>query len=436
MTVDLVQEVKQKLDLVEVISSHLELQPSGPNRQIGFCPFHTNINTPALTVYPDQQSWYCYGCQAGGDVLDFLTLIEKENMGTVLKKQAQKLGIVIRNLSRKEQRKLEQDKRLYSVTKDAADLFHVMLLWDTRGTPARKYLMDRRGITPETIITFQLGYAPDDWGWITGKLLKMGHTQDDIVSAGLARKKQGKDTAYDYFRDRIIFPIRSNGNILGFGGRQLNPGQGPKYLNSPTTSIFKKQKILYGLPQALFGIKSAQRVTLVEGYMDVIALHQQGFKNTVGIMGIFLSETQAKLLSKHVNRAVLALDPDEAAEAALGRLRVEALSELDVYVAVLQGTRDPDEVVLENPAEWEDILAEAQPIPIYMTNYLIDKFTPNDPKERRNVARMIMPLINIVKDPFEQVGYQEYLADALGYTNYRPNPKCPHCGKPYYGEHK
>ena len=435
MTLDLVQEVKQKLDLVEVISNHLELKPSGPNRQVGFCPFHTNINTPALTVYPEQQSWYCYGCQAGGDVLDFLTLIEKENMGTVLRKQAQKLGIVIRNLSHKERRKLEKDKRLYAVTKDAADLFHLMFLWDTRGASARKY-MEQRGLTNETVITFQIGYAPDDWGWITRKLLKKGHTREDIILAGLARKKRGKDSAYDYFRDRIIFPIQNNGDILGFGGRQLNPGQGPKYLNSPTTPIFKKQEILYGFPQALFWIKSVQSVTLVEGYMDVLALHQQGFHNTVGIMGIFLSETQAKFLSKHVKRAVLALDPDEAAEAALGRLRVEALSELDVYIAVLQGTRDPDKVVLENSAEWDDILAEAQPIPIYMTDYLIDKFTPNDPKERRDVARMVMPLINIVKDPFEQVGYQEYLADALGYTNYRPNPKCPHCGKPYYGEHK
>ncbi len=432
---DLFQEVKQKLDLVEVISDHLELSPSGPNRKIGFCPFHTNFNTPALTVYPDQQSWYCYGCQAGGDVLDFLTLIEKENMGTVVRKQAQKLGIAIRNLSQKERRKLEQDKQLYAITKDAADLFHVMLLWDTRGAPARKY-MELRGITHETMTSFELGYAPDDWGWLTRKLLKKGHTRENIILAGLARKKRGKDSAYDYFRDRIIFPIRNNGNILGFGGRQLNPGQGPKYLNSPTTPIFKKQEVLYGFPQALFEIKAMESVTLVEGYMDVLALHQQGFKNTVGIMGIFLSQSQAKFLSKHVDRAVLALDPDEAAEAALGRLRVEAVSELDIYVAVLQGNRDPDEIVLEHPAEWEDILAEAQPIPIYMTDYLIDKFTPNDPKERRNIAKMIMPLINIVKDPFEQAGYQEYLADALGYTNYRPNPKCPHCGKPYYGDHK
>jgi DNA primase len=432
---DLFQEVKQKLDLVEVISEHLELAPSGPNRKVGFCPFHANFNTPVLTVYPDQQSWYCYGCQAGGDVLDFLTLVEKEDMGTVIRKQAQKLGIALRNLSRKERRKLEQDNRLYAVTKDAEDLFHVMLLWDTRGASARRYL-EQRGITSETIITFQLGYAPNDWGWITRKLLKKGHTREDIILAGLARKKQGKDSAYDYFRDRIIFPTRNNGNTLGFGGRQLNPGQGPKYLNSPTTPIFKKQEILYGFPQALFEMKVAQSVTLVEGYMDVLALHQQGFKNTVGIMGIFFSEAQAKLLSKHVNRAVLALDPDEAAEASLGRLRVEALSELDIYVSLLQGNRDPDEIVLESPAEWEDILAEAQPIPIYMTDYLIDKFTPNDPKERRNVAKMVMPLINIVKDPFEQAGYQEYLADALGYTNYRPNPKCPHCGKPYYGDHK
>lgn len=433
---DLVQEVKQKLDLVKVIGDHLELQPSGPSRKVGFCPFHTNINTPALTVYPDQQSWYCYGCQAGGDVLDFLMLVEKEDMSTVLKQQAQKLGIVIRNLSRKERRKLEQAKRLYAVTKDATDLFHMMLLWDTRGASARKYL-ERRGITSETMVEFQLGYAHNNWEWITGKLLKKGHSRKDILLAGLARDKQSSAAgAYDYFRDRIMFPIRSNGQVLGFGGRQLNPGRGPKYLNSPTTPIFRKLELLYGFPQALLEMKETGSVTIVEGYMDVLAAHQQGFKNTVGLMGVSLTLEQARSLAKYTGRAVLALDPDEAAEAALGRLRVEALSELDVYVASIQSNRDPDEIVLEDPAEWEDILGGAEPIPVYMTDYLIDKFTPNDPKQRRDVAKLVMPLIDTVSDPFEQAGYQEYLADALGFTNYTPNPKCPHCGEPYYGDHK
>ncbi|KKL11850.1 hypothetical protein LCGC14_2541660, partial [marine sediment metagenome] len=281
------------------------------------------------------------------------------------------------------------------------------------------------------------GYAHNNWEWVTKKLLEKGHSKNNIILAGLARDKQsGATGAYDYFRDRIIFPIRNNGQVLGFGGRQLNPGQGPKYLNSPTTPIFRKLELLYGFPQALSEMKEVGSVTIVEGYMDVLALHQQGFKNTVGLMGISLTLEQAKGLAKYTDRAVIALDPDEAAEAALGRLKVEALSELDVYVASIQTNRDPDEIVLENPAEWEDILGGAEPIPIYMTDYLIDKFTPNDPKERRNVAKLVMPLINTVSDPFEQAGYQEYLADALGFTNYRPNPKCPHCGKPYYGASK
>lgn len=433
---DLVQEIKQRLDLVETIGKYISLQPSGTERYVGLCPFHANINTPALTVYPDQQSWYCYGCQAGSDVLDFLSLIEKEDFSTTLKRLAQELGITVRQLSPKERRKFEQAKRLYAVTKDATDLFHVMLLWDTRGASARRYL-EQRGITSETMVEFQLGYAYNNWEWVTQKLLKKGHSKKDIILAGLARDKQsGATGAYDYFRDRIIFPIRSNGQVLGFGGRQLNPGRGPKYLNSPTTPIFRKLEVLYGFPQALLEMKETGSATIVEGYMDVLALHQQGFRNTVGLMGISLTLEQARSLSKYTDRAVLALDPDEAAEAALGRLRVEALSELDVYVASIQGNRDPDEIVLEDPAEWEDILGEAEPIPIYMTDYLIDKFTPNDPKQRRDVAKMVMPLINAVIDPFEQAGYQEYLADALGFTNYTPNPKCPHCGEPYYGERK
>jgi len=426
-----VELVKSKLDIVEVVSKYVDLKPSG-DRKVGFCPLHANVNTPSFTVYPKQQSWWCYGCQQGGDVLEFLGKIEDEDFGTLMKRLKEELGIATRRLSREERRKLERQKKYYSLLDDAVGLYSTFLLWRDEAKYARTYL-ESRGITADTIAEYQLGYAPNTWEFASKGLAELGHAEEDIIKLGLARNRTGK--TYDYFRDRVMFPIRNNGQVISFAGRVLHPTENvPKYLNGPNSLVFKKREILYGFPQALSSIKEERTTVLVEGYMDVLALHQRGFRNTVGLMGLALSPEHAAILVKYAPRAILALDPDEAAEVALARLHIERLSGLDLYVATLPAGRDPDEIVLESPAEWEDILYSAKPLPVYMTDYLIDKNPTGDIKTRRDIAQTIIRLIDIVDDPVEQAAYQEYLADSLGFTNYRPNPRCPHCGKKHYGD--
>ena len=432
MTNNPVNEIKSRIDIVEELGKHITLEKSGA-RYIGFCPFHGNVNTPALTVYPEQQSWWCYGCNKGGDIFNFLSEFEEKDFSTLVKEFANRLGIILRKLSPKEQLRVEYHEHLYAILKRAAQLFHTHLMWSSEANGARIYLQ-HRGITSKTMEDFQLGYAPDSWDWLYLQLKQDGFDEKLIVTAGLAKPRRNTEGYYDYFRHRIMFPIHANGEIMGFGGRAMNESNGAKYINSPNTPIFSKRKTVYGLVRAGQAIKERKSACVVEGYMDVLALHQAGFTNTVSIMGVSLTNQQAKLLSKHTRRITLALDPDEAAETAIARLLTERYSDLDLYIAKIPGKHDPDELVLEDPELWQEILAAARPIPIYMTDYLIGKHAPSDAKERRNVARLVMPLINVVKDPFEQTAYQEYLAKALGYKKYRPNPTCPHCNKKYYGE--
>jgi len=426
-----IDQIKRKLDLVKVVSEYVSLEKSS-NRYVGFCPFHTNVNTPALTIYPEQQSWWCFGCDQGGDVLNFLVKAKDQPLGEIVKELSEDLDIPLRPMTPEEERTQEHKGKLYQLTNDVTELFHNNFLWSSEATSARMYLQ-HRGITQTTIENFRIGFAPESWDWLYLQLKDKGYTDEDIINAGVVRKRKDMSGCYDYFRNRLIFPIQTNGYISGFGGRIL-AGNEAKYINSATTMIFKKIKTLYGLPQASAAIRERKSVIVVEGYMDVLALHQMGYTNAVGIMGISLTQSQAKLLSYHVDKVILALDPDIAAEAAISRLNLEKYSGLDIYIASLPGNKDPDELVLENTDLWDEVLRSAKPIPIYMTDYLIRLHSPKDPKERRNVANLVTPLIDIVKNPYEQVAYQEYLAEALGYKKYTPNPRCPHCGKKYHGE--
>jgi DNA primase len=425
-----VDEIKKRLDIVDAVGNHIKLEKNG-DRYVGFCPFHSNTNTPAFTIYPDQQSWWCYGCNKGGDIFAFLMEAENKEFNELIREYAEKFDIVLRQLSPSERQRFAYHKRLYKVLEAATDIFHTHLMWSPDAVGARVYL-EHRGLRSETLTEFRVGYAPDSWDWLYKQLIAKGFSEKDIITAGLAKARRNSKGAYDYFRNRIVFPIQTNGKIMGFGGRVMGGSDGAKYVNTPNTPVFSKRRTVYGLVQARPTIRERGAVVIVEGYMDVLGLHQAGYKNAISIMGITLSKEQAELLSHHAKRAIVALDPDEAAEIAIERLRLERFTDLDLYIASLPGNKDPDELVLEDSDIWLNVVEAAKPIPIYMTDYLIKKHNPEDPKERRDVAQMVMPLIDIVKDPFEQVAYQEYLAEALGYKSYSPNPKCPHCGEKHY----
>jgi DNA primase len=430
MTNNSIQQIKDQLNIVEVIGEHIELRPSG-DRYLGFCPFHNNINTPSFTIYPDQGRWICYGCGKKGDVLTFLEDIEGTSFRDILQKYAKILNIPLRKITKDTKAYMEHQEELYAILSFTAQYFNECLTWHEHGRQARSYLADRN-ISATTIAQFNLGFARDHWTDLVGKVLpNHGYEEKLIIEAGLGKKKKTSSGLYNFFRNRLIFPIGINGAILGFGGRTL-VNDPAKYLNSPSSSIFSKRSILYGLPQAREGIRETGEAVIVEGYMDVLALHQSGFTNAVSIMGTTLTREHGKTLRNLTNRVVLAFDADAAGKKAIMRLKIEEQNGIDLYIAELP-KEDPDEIVLADPSQWARLVEGAIAIPVYVTDTLVAAAKNlDDPKEKSMIVNRVLRLLDYVSDPHEQAAYQEYLAKAVGYESYRPNTTCPHCGKKYH----
>ena len=296
--------------------------------------------------------------------------------------------------------------------------------------------MQHRGLQPATIETFGLGYAPDSFNAALQYFTSKGYTQQELLDAGVATERQGAEGIYDRFRHRVMFPIRDMaGHMAGFGARILRPDDVPKFLNSPQTPLFDKGHLLYGLDQARKPIRAQDQVVIVEGYLDVIVLHQGGFTNTVSPMGTALTEDQLRLLKRFTRRIVLALDADAAGEKATlrglelarqtldhadelvfdarGLIRHEARLQADVRVTTIPAGMDPDEVVLRDPEEWRKILASAQPVVIHVMDTLARSRNIDDPKTKSEIAAQVMPLIADVPDAVEREDYRQRLARLL-----------------------
>ena len=315
----------------------------------------------------------------------------------------------------------------------------------SEGQQALSYLREQRHLVDSTLETFGLGYAPQGWDNLMKHLLAGGYTQKELLDAGLISQRNTGDEqlsnaggtgAFDRFRQRIMIPIRdANGKMAGFGARILNPDDFPKFLNSPETPIFSKSRILYGLDRARKAIRAADQAVIVEGYLDVIALHQAGFENVVSPMGTALTEDQLRLLNRSTHRMVLALDPDaagqkavlsglEAARQALDRetesgfdarglLRHEARLQADLRVAGMPDGLDPDEIVQRDPAQWKQLVEDAQPIVIHVMNTLAGNRDLEDAKVKAEITSQVLPLIEDLPNPVERDTYRQRLARFL-----------------------
>jgi DNA primase len=309
------------------------------------------------------------------------------------------------------------------------------------GKPALDYLRTKRGLRDETLEAFGLGYAPDAWEAALRYFLSKGRTEADLLAVGMASEREadsggGRPRLYDRFRNRIMFPIRdARGRMAGFGARILNPDDLPKFLNSPQTVIFDKGHLLYGLDLARKAIRTQDQAVLVEGYLDVIALHQAGFPNAVSPMGTALTEHQLGLLKRYTRRIVLALDPDAAGNQATlrglqvarqamdheqevffdarGLLGYEARLKADIRVTTLPEGMDPDEVVGRDPQEWERIVGEARPVVVHVMETLAAGRDLDDPKVKSDIAAQVLPLIEDVPSPIERDAYRQRLARLL-----------------------
>ena len=426
-----IDEIKSRIDIVDLVSESVQLRRSGKN-YTGFCPFHPNTRTPSFVVFPSSGTWRCFGqCNEGGDIFSFTMKKQGWDFSETLKYLADKAGVQLKPPTPEELVAEEEHAQLRSILEEAATYYHHQLRNTPDGQMAHAYLIGR-GLSDEIIETFGLGYAPNAREAIIQYFKSKGRTDTNLKEAGLVSERED-GSVYDKFRHRVIFPIRDGrGRMAGFGGRVLDSQDIPKFLNSPQTPVFDKSALLYGLERARTPIRALDQVVIVEGYLDVIALHQAGFTNTVSPMGTALTEQQLRLLKRLTQRFILALDPDAAGDKATlrglqiarqamdratepvfdahGLLAHESRLQADIRVTTLPPGKDPDDVVKEDPAAWQRILDNAKPVVIHVMETLASGRNVDDPKAKSEIAAQVLPLINEVPDAIERETYRQRLA--------------------------
>ena len=427
-------EIKSRVDIVELVSESVQLRRTGKN-YAARCPFH-HERTPSFIVFPETQTWRCFGqCNEGGDIFKFVMKKEGWDFGEALRRLAERAGVQLHPPTAEELQAKEEHARLRELLEEVVIFYRQHLLNTPAGQKALTYLREKRHLNDATLEAFGLGYAPDSWEATLAHFKDRGYTEKDLLDSGLISERESGGY-HDRFRNRIMIPIRDeNSRMAGFGARILDPNDVPKFLNSPQTPIFDKGRLLYGLDRARKPIRAADQAVIVEGYFDVIALHQAGYQNVVSPMGTALTEEQLRLLKKFTRRIVLALDPDAAGQQAVlrgleavrqamdretdlifdarGLLHHEARLQADLRVASLPEGLDPDEIVQREPAEWADLVEKAKPVVTHVMDTLAGNQNVNDPKVKVKITAQVLPLIEDLPNPVERDTYRQQLARLL-----------------------
>jgi len=402
---DDVELIKEKINIVDLISEYLTLKKSGVNFK-AVCPFHAE-KTPSFVVSPERQIWHCFGCQKGGDIFTFL--MEKEGMEfkEALELLAKKAGVTLKKAPQKSDFK----DRLFEVNLKAQEFFHYILTKHNLGKKALEYIKGR-GVTDGSIASFGIGYAPNSWESLTKFLLKRGFSVAEIVDCGLG--VPSKMGCYDRFRGRVIFPlIDGKDKLRGFSGRVLYP-QEPKYINTPQTPIFDKGNFLYGLNLAKGEIRSKKEAILVEGELDVVLSHQAGFKNVVASKGTALTLGQIDLIKKYTENLSLAFDMDLAGDSAARRgIEMADRAGLNIKVIQLIGGKDAAEVVKEDPKIWQKAQEEATPIYDYYLSSIAKRYDSKSPADLRKIGEELIPIWAKITDDLIRERYIQKLAAFL-----------------------
>lgn len=443
-----IDEVKQRADIVEVVSQYASLKKAGRNLT-ALCPFHSEKH-PSFFIYPEQQSWHCFGaCNTGGDVFSFVMRKESIGFGDALRLLAQRAGVSLPSKMEREDGKDEKEE-LYQINEAATLYFNNLLINSPDAEKARGYVAGR-GFLPQTITDFQLGFSPDSWESLKQYLLERGYSESKLLTAGLIIEAESGKT-HDRFRGRLMFPIRDiKGRTIGFGARALDDSM-PKYTNSPQAPTFDKSSSLYGIDLAAAAIRQQDTAIIMEGYMDVITAHQNGIKNVVASMGTSLTETQASTLKRLTKNLLLAFDADIAGTEASQRggeiaakpssedlaprrlirtktpalnlneaevrnsqvvgtrvINKEALN-IDVRIIKLPEGKDPDDIIGEDVNAWKQLVTNA--VPIY--DDIFDKVTSQldlTKARDKSLARdRLLPIIGEIKDNVRQAHYLQKLA--------------------------
>lgn len=407
--------IRSRLDLAEVIGEVVALKPTGRGQLKGLCPFHGE-KTPSFHVHRDRGFYYCFGCQAKGDVFDFVMRTQHLEFAEALALLGQRAGIAVAPLTPKDRRKRD----LYDVNGLALAYFKAQL-HDTKGTLARGYLQ-RRQLNQESIERFELGYAPDSWDSLLKHALTKGLADQELLAAGLvAEGESGR--RYDRFRHRLIFPIKDSlGRVVGFSGRVLDDSL-PKYLNTPETELFKKAELLYGLDLAKAAIRASGEAVVVEGYMDVIALQQVGFNNAVAALGATLTKEQAEALSRlEVQRLYLAFDADEAGQrATLAGLEQSVGRQFLVRAVTVPFGKDPADAVLSgHVAEFRAALSEGLSEVEFRFRSVLSRYDKAALDGKRAILNELLPALK-PRDLFDPVALEmrRLVIDHLGIDGQR-----------------
>lgn len=416
-----VDDIKARLDLVELIQSYIRLHKAGVNYKAN-CPFHSE-KTPSFVVSPTRQIWHCFGCGLGGDHFKFIMQIEGLEFPDALELLAKRAGV---QLKREDPKIRSERTRLYSLVEDAAKVFEAVLHSsknpDVKISPPLAYLHER-GLKDETIKQFRIGFAPESWDFLIKALSRRGYSVAEIEKAGLAVKSE-QESHYDRFRSRIVFPISdASGRVVGFSGRifeeagsKKQEASGAKYINTPQTPIYDKSRVLYGFDKAKEEIRKSNAVVLVEGQMDVVMSHQAGVTNTVAVSGTALAAPQLQVLKRLASTIVSSFDRDAAGEIATKRsLDLAASFEFERKVAVLpDGIKDPAEAVEKNPAIWEKAVAEAKPIVQFFLETALARHDAKSAAGKKAIAREVLPEIKILASEVEKAHWLQELSREIG----------------------
>ena len=411
-----VEEVKQRIDIVDVVGQYANLTKSGRNLK-AVCPFHQE-KTPSFFVFPERQSWHCFGaCSTGGDVFSFVMKREGIEFGEALRRLADRAGVVIPSRIEADGKKEARD-RIYEANEAAAAYFHQNLLRSPAGQPAGDYLK-HRGLNAEALASFQLGFALDSWDGLKTYLKERGFTENELLDAGLLSTSEN-GRVFDRWRNRIMFPIKDErGRTTGFGARVLTAStEGPKYINTAQTLAFDKSGTLYGLNLAAAEIRRLDLAVIVEGYMDVIAAHQYGFSNVIASMGTSITDKQVNTLKRLSKNLVLALDSDSAGvEAMLRCVQHENTLEAEIRVVVLPQDKDPDDVIKADPQAWSSLVDGATPAVDFTFETVAAQYDLTKVGERSKVRDRLYPLVDGITDVVRRAHYMQKLARMLGVTD-------------------
>lgn len=408
-----IQEIKNRIDLVDLASQYTSLKSSG-RRLRGLCPFHTE-KTPSFYIDPEKQLYHCFGCGAGGDIFNFVMDIEKMSFNEAVEFLAERAGITLTRIYGKP--KVSEREEVIKILERATELYRIYLLKTSEGKKAIEYLFDRN-ITLSSIKEFEIGLSPSDGNIITKKLISEGFKEKYLIDSGIAIKtSQG---LIDRFRGRIMFPIRDiKNNVVGFGGRQFLTGE-PKYLNTPETSFFKKGSLLYNLNRAKKYIVEADKVIIVEGYTDVIALHQAGIPFVVATLGTALTDVHLNLLSRFTKNIYLAFDSDLAGQKAAERgiELIPRATKLNIRVIIVPEGKDPAEFVNHYGKErakeiFEKLIFEAKTLEDFVLTKRLSEFDFTNPKEKRAAAEIVAEILKLIDDPIIREEYIKRYANYL-----------------------